>query len=588
MPRGLLVRLGLILASLLVSVWILLPTILGPAYHERLDDYARRMAMEDPPEPETPDPWWVHALPNLVVNLGLDLQGGIDLNLQVEVDEAVLSTVQRDAAQLRALAEKQSVKLDEVRRDRAAPDLLIDAADGTTLDQVNRLMRGYFQQYQYARSESLEGRDWMRFSMTEPAQAAIKQRSVEQALETIRNRVDETGVKEPSITRKGEDGIDIQLPGETDEKQAIEVIGTTAKLEFMLVDEEADMAAVSAGLTAAKAALPGDAYLDDEGLHEWLLANGHIRHGQRLMWEYEKGADTKMARARPVVVKDEVLLTGDDVDDAQTANNSQTGEYYVQLQFKPRGSTVFADITGKNVGKRFAIVLDGQVRSAPSIRERIAGTASIQMGESNIDQQLKQASMLALVLRTGSLPAPVSVGESRKVGASLGDRAIREGAYAAGLGSALVLLFAGVYYRRAGLVADLSLLLNGILVVAALAAVGATLTLPGICGIALTIGMAVDCNIIIYERIREELRDGKGAAAAIGAGFDHAFRAVFDSNITTLLAGIVLYSYGTGPLRGFAVTLMIGIFTTLFTGVFVSRALMEWLNSGRRTGVVSI
>jgi preprotein translocase subunit SecD len=272
------------------------------------------------------------------------------------------------------------------------------------------------------------------------------------------------------------------------------------------------------------------------------------------------------------------VLTGDDVNDAQTNYDPQRGEWYVMLEFKPRGQQVFAQVTGDHVGEQFAIVLDGRVRSAPQIRERINGNASITMGGGNIQEQADDASMLALVLRSGSLPAPVTTGEIRKIGASLGEQAINEGMLAAGVGSALVLLFAAFYYRVSGVLADITLVLNALLVVALLAVVGATLTLPGICGIALTIGMAVDCNIIIFERIREELRAGRSARKAIDAGFDSAFVAVLDSNVTTLLAGVVLYSYGSGPLKGFAVTLMIGIFTTLFTGVFVSRVLMDLVN----------
>ncbi|MFZ5477820.1 MAG: protein translocase subunit SecD [Myxococcota bacterium] len=580
MEVGLVARVVACVAAVLVSLWILTPTFMGKEAQDVLQAHEDREKLEDPPPLETPDPWWVDVLPNLKVNLGLDLQGGIDLTLEVEAEEAVLSTVQRDVVPVKQAAERAGVKLADVRRDRKSPALLVAPGEGVTLEAVQTFLKKSFSTYAYEGTTSLDGRDYFLFEVTEEAQAAIARNAVEQALETIRNRIDETGVKEPVITLKGERGIDVQLPGETDIERALAAVGEQAVLEFMLVDEDADMMKVRAGIEAARIALPPDEFDDDRRLSEWLVDNGHLPQGRRVLFEYEKD---ERVEETGLVLKDEVLLSGDDVNDAQTQVNGQTGEYYVALEFKPRGQAAFADVTGKNVGKRFAIVLDEKIRSAPTIQERINGTASISMGAMNIDQQVKEAGMLALVLRSGALPAPVSVGEVRTVGASLGEKAIREGVTGAIIGATLVFLYAAFYYRRSGLLADVTLALNGFFVVALLALAGATLTLPGICGIALTIGMAVDANIIIFERIREEIRAGKTVRSAIDAGFDRAFVAVFDSNITTLLAGVVLYSYGSGPIRGFAVTLMIGIFTTLFTGVFVSRTLMELFNRGRAT-----
>jgi preprotein translocase subunit SecD len=585
MEAGLVARVTTVVAALLLSIWVLLPTFLGREVQDKLELHAERAKMEDPPPLAEPEPWWVDVLPNKKVNLGLDLQGGINLTLEVETDEAVLSTVQRDVGPVKAAAEREKVALADVRRDRRTPSLLVAPGPGTDLAAVTTFLRKSFPVYAYQGTTNIDGKDWFLFTMTEENQAAIAKHAVEQALETIRNRIDATGVKEPSITLKGEHGIDVQLPGESNVEQAVAAVGTTAVLEFMLVDDEVEMARVLQGVDAAKAAMPAEDYADDRVLSQWLADNGHLPAERRLMWEYQK-QDNVDTRALPVVVKDETLLSGDDVNDAQTQVNGQTGEYYVALEFKPRGQAIFADVTGSNVGKRFAIVLDDRVRSAPTIRERINGTASISMGAMNLDEQVKEAGMLALVLRSGALPAPVSVGEVRTVGASLGEQAINEGVLAAAIGSTLVFLYALFYYRLSGLLADVSLALNSFFVVALLAVVGATLTLPGICGIALTIGMAVDCNIIIFERIREELRAGKSVRGAIDAGFDRAFVAVLDSNLTTLLAGVVLYSYGSGPIKGFAVTLMIGIFTTLFTGVFVSRTLME--ATFRKRSTVSI
>lgn len=581
MEGGLVARIGMCVGSLLLAVWLLLPTFLGKEVQDNLHLAADRAKMDDPPELVQPLPDYVHWLPNVKVNLGLDLQGGIDLTLEVETDEAVLSTVQRDVGPVKTAAEKDGVKLDDVKRDRKRAVLLVAPAAGTNLAAVQGFFRQRFSAYAYDRTETIESKEWMVFGMTEDAKALVSKSALDQALETIRNRIDETGVKEPSITRKGERGIDVQLPGETDVAEAVAIVGETARLEFMLVDEEADLAKVESGVQAAQAALAAPEFANDRTLSDWMVDNGFLPAGRRLMWEYSK-VEQVDTRGPSYVIKEEVLLSGDDVNDAQTSPNPQTGMYYVALEFKPRGQSIFADVTGNNVGKRFAIVLDDKVRSAPVINERIDGTASISMGGQNIDEQVKEAGRLALVLRSGALPAPVSVGEVRTVGASLGAQAIEEGLLAAALGSMLVLLFAAVYYKVSGLLADITLLLNGLLLVALLALAGATLTLPGICGIALTIGMAVDCNIIIFERIREELRAGKTVRAAIEAGYDRAVVAVLDSNITTLLAGVVLYSYGTGPIKGFAVTLMIGIFTTLFTGVFVSKTLVQLVNRGQR------
>ena len=316
-----------------------------------------------------------------------------------------------------------------------------------------------------------------------------------------------------------------------------------------------------------------------------MLDQGIIPPGSRLMWEYIDGPDGRPIRKEPspretgfVVVKEEVILTGDDVNDANVGFDPRTNFPNVSLSFKPRGARIFDEVTAENVGRRFAIVLDNQVRSAPVINERIAGgTASISMGTQDAFTAQNEARMLALVLRTGSLPAPVTVANVKIVGPSLGEDAIRDGQLATGVGFTFIILFLLVYYKKSGIVGVLSLTCNVLFVMTLLAIAGATLTLPGIAGIALTIGMAVDCNIIIFERIREELRLGKNARSATDAGFSKAIWAVLDGNITTFIAGVVLYTYGTGPIKGFAVTLMIGIITTLYTGIFVSRTLMDLL-----------
>ncbi|GDX82071.1 protein translocase subunit SecD [Deltaproteobacteria bacterium] len=587
MEAGLIARVGITAASLLLGLWMLTPTFLPGPQHAELTRVCELAELKDPPEDAAPPQTFTKFLPCKFLVKGLDLQGGVDLTLYVDVDEAVRSTVQREIPTLKRIAADKGVALDDVRRDRREPELLIAPGAGVTLAQVKELVSGRLDRYTYTNTVDEAGKSWLVFRMTDARTDEIRKQAVEQAREVIESRINGTGVKEPSITRKGETGINVQLPGESDMEQAKAAIGTTAQLGFLLVDEEFDQTQADAALPAAKLALGDTDYLDDRLLSEWLQDNGVLHVGQRLYWFYDK--DKKpAARTGSVVLKDEVLLTGDDVSTARTEQDHQTGNYYVALDFKPHGSAIFSEVTGNNIGKRIAIVLDDHVSSAPTVQSKINGVASITVGGNTQEATFNEASNLSLVLRTGALPAPVTVGEVRTIGPQLGDKAIKQGTLASAIGCVLVFLFAGIYYRVSGLLADLSLALNGLLVLALLVGFGATLTLPGICGIALTIGMAVDANIIIFERIREELRGGKSARTAIETGFDRASVAVIDSNLCTGLAGVVLYSYGTGPLKGFGVTLLIGIITTLFTGVFVSRTLMEWAFGSRNTANVSI
>ena len=577
-------RVVIILLTLVWGVWMLIPTLLAPTASERAAAAAAAASQASEgggtaaETPEEEQPWYMKLLPSAQLSLGLDLQGGIDLTLQVEVDEAVLSAVQRDAGPVKSVAENEGIFLGDVRRARGEPVLLIEATDTASRGEVDAFMGKRFSDYEYENTRDVDGRSYHAYRLTDAQIQYIKERAVEQALETLRSRIDETGVKEPNIVLKGGSRINIQLPGIDDPNTAIKAIGTAAVLDFLLVDEEAmkQAADLERALISAEETLEPAIYLDDEALSDYLRREGRIPDKTILMWEY-KQEEGKEVRSEPYILKEEVILTGDDINDASVAMD-QFNMPYTALEFKPRGAKVFGDVTGENVGRRFAIVLDKKVQSAPVIRERIGGgRASIESGVGDYQMAMQEASVLSLVLRTGALPAPVTIGEIRQVGASLGEDAIAQGSEATLIGFGLVLAFMLFYYRVSGVVSAVALISNVLLVFALLAGAGATLTLPGIAGIALTIGMAVDCNIIIYERIREEIRLGKNARAAVGAGFDKALLAVLDANITTFIAGIVLYTYGTGPIRGFAVTLMIGIVTTLFTGIFQSRAMMDFL-----------
>lgn len=363
--------------------------------------------------------------------------------------------------------------------------------------------------------------------------------AADRALEVIRNRIDEFGVREPVILRQGKDEIVVQLPGITDRDRALQLIGKTALLEFKLVSDDA------------------------EKLSQAL--KGNIPEG----YELQKDED-----ANPLLIEKEAVLTGDALTSAYMSfSQAHFNEPYVSLEFNAQGAKKFAKITEENVGKRLAIVLDGKVQSAPVIREPIPS------GQAQITGRFTQdeASDLAIVLRVGSLPAPVYIEEERTVGPLLGQDSIRDGIKATLIGGVLVVIFMLVYYLFAGIIANVALILNFIILLGALAYFHATLTLPGIAGIILTLGMAVDANVLIYERIREELKAAKPLRQAIFLGYDRAFSAILDSNVTTLIAAFLLFQFGTGPIRGFAVTLTIGLLASLFTAIFVTRAIFELL-----------
>lgn len=575
-------RMALVVAAVLWSVWMLIPTFSGETVEQRRQRVADKAGGGAEAEEVVEAAWYEDLLPDQRINLGIDLQGGIDMTLEVMTDEALVSAVQRDIPAVSDQADKEGIKLAEVRRASGEPVLLIQGAEGVGIDAIRLFMEKNFTGYAYLNTREVEGAGgasstFHAFGVTEDQAIYLADQAVQQALETLRNRIDETGVKEPTIVLKGGNRINVQLPGIDDIQQAVKAIGTTAVLEFSLVDEEVmkNFSGVERALLTAETEDPA-IFADDKALSDWMVRGGHIPADDMLIWEYTAGPEGE-TRTTPYVVKQEIILTGDDINDARVGMN-QFNEPYVSMDFKPHGGNIFADVTGENVGRRFAIILDDKVRSAPYIRERIGGgRASIEMGVTDYQLAMEDAKVLSLVLRTGALPAPVTIGDIRQVGASLGEDAITAGELATTVGFILVMSFMLIYYRKLGLVSIAALSMNLLMVLALLAAVGATLTLPGIAGIALTIGMAVDCNIIIFERIRDERRLGKNDRSASDLGYAKSISAVLDSNITTFIAGVVLYTYGTGPIKGFAVTLMIGIVTTVFTGTFVSRTLTDLL-----------
>ncbi|MCM8779805.1 MAG: protein translocase subunit SecD, partial [Candidatus Omnitrophica bacterium] len=382
---------------------------------------------------------------------------------------------------------------------------------------------------------------------TSKLSAEAKQDATERALEVIRNRIDEFGVREPSIQQQGLDEIVVQLPGITERDRAIDIIGKTALLEFKLVSGE---------MEKIKQAL-----------------EGNIPEGYELKISEDDN--------ETLLLEKQALLTGDMLKTANVRfDTSQFNEPIVSLTFNPEGAKRFAEITAANVGRRLAIVLDGKVQSAPRIREAIPSGEAVITGHFTPEK----AQDLAIVLRVGALPAPMHIEEERTVGPLLGQDSIKKGVKASLIGTAFVFAFMMIYYLLAGVVSSLALAFNFLIILGSLGilpilfpGVSATLTLPGIAGIALSLGMAIDANVLINERIREELESGQHIATAIANGYRRAFTAIFDSNVTTLIAAFLLFQFGTGPIRGFAVTLTIGLIASLFTSIFVTRAIFELL-----------
>ena len=382
----------------------------------------------------------------------------------------------------------------------------------------------------------------MKFSAA--ATETRRRQAVEQSIEIIRRRIDETGTKEPTIQREGQDRILVQLPGVDNPQRIKDLLGKTAKLTFQLVDQSVTVEDARRGRLP-----PGDEILPS-------VDEGRGRGG---------GGGSYVVRKR-------VMVGGDTLVDAQAT--FQNNEPVVSFKFDSIGGKKFGDATRENVGKPFAIVLDNKVISAPVIREPILGGSGIISGSFTV----QSASDLALLLRAGALPAPISILEERTVGAELGADSIHAGAVASIVGVILVIVFMVLFYGLFGVFADIALMFNLCLMLGALSLLGATLTLPGIAGIALTMGMAVDANVLIYERIKEELRGGRSMLSSLEAGFTRAFGTILDSHVTTLVAGILLYWLGSGPVKGFAVTLSIGVLTSLFSAILVTRLqIVTWL-----------
>lgn len=515
--------------------------------------------------------WWKTYLAPEGLRLGLDLQGGMHLVLKVNLKKAELNTLEFAANDLKDSLSEQSISA--VRTSSPNAETVIFTLPNTNaVEKVKNLIAEDFPDID-AKIEANEG-SFPRIILTlnEEKKTFIKNNAVDQSLEILRNRIDQFGVAEPVIIRQGEDEIVIQLPGVKDTERALRLLGETAQLEFKLVAD-------ATGLNLqdlVRQVKTANEWQEGESIAKLNRAlENKLPENTTIYFEKEIDKTTKKTTVTPLLLEDKILMTGDMVKDAQVRIGGSFNEPYVSLDLTSHGGKVFAHITEQNVGRRLAIVLDDVVRSAPVIRDKILGGSAQITGNFSHEE----AADLAIVLRVGALPAPVDIIQNMTVGASLGKDSISQGLTSGLLGAVVVLAFMIIYYRLSGLFANTAMLLNILLLFSGLAILNATLTLPGIAGIILSIGMAVDANVLIYERMREEFLLGKSVRSSIEAGFEKAFFSIVDSQVTTLITALALFLFGTGPIKGFAVTLTLGILFNLFAVLFFSRFLFDSVNA---------
>ncbi|MEK6697577.1 MAG: protein translocase subunit SecD [Nitrospirota bacterium] len=517
-------RLALILCSVLIALFLFLPST--------------------PVSAKLPE-WWKQSVPRIA--LGLDLRGGSHLVMQVETDKAVESSVDNIAASLQTAAASEGLA---VTFSRAGQDIAAKFAEPLE-EKVTEFIKKNYAVLEFksrAKGEFL-------YNLSKNEVKRLKEWAVTQALERTRRRVDKFGVAEPSIYKQEQDQIALQLPGVKNPQEAISFIKTTGKLEFKLVDSEPSR------------------------LQQALA--GKVPEGRELLYEEDVDETGRIVR-RPNLVFKQTLLTGDRLTEAKVGMD-QFGKPAVSIAFDGEGARIFERITAESVGKQMAIVLDGVVHSAPRIQERIAGGSAQITGNFTHDE----AARISIVLRE-SLPAPMKVVQNVTVGPSLGQDSIDMGVRAALIGGLFVVVFMVFYYRLSGLIADYAIVVNLILLLGAMALMNATLTLPGIAGIILTIGMGVDSNVLMFERIREEIRSGKQPRPAIDAGYDKAFLTILDSHVTTLITAAALFLFGTGTIKGFAVTLSLGIIINLYSALVGTKVIFDIINSKWKLEKLSI
>src|SRR5437016_4574043 len=528
MRRSVLIRLVIFSIAIVVALIYLTPTLID---EEKLPS------------------WWGTFLPTDRINLGLDLQGGTHLILEVKVDKAVENNVERVKEDIQKTLREKGVSGVSVERVQGIQIHLRIVAD--SVERVRGVLKSDFANLATVNTQTSGGTTDLFLSLSKEEMKSLRDYAVDQSLETIRNRIDQFGVSEPIIQREGQENILIQLPGIQDPERAKEIIGKTALLEFKLVDDTVNV--------------------------EDAIKNGPPP-GRQVLYGHAGKGEGLAAEKQAYVVESRPLMTGEYIQDARVRPAEQLHGASVELILNASGARLFEQITAANVKRRLAIVLDNSVYSAPVIQERIGGGRASITGNFTI----QEARDLSIVLRAGALPAPVEIAEERTVGPSLGQDSINQGVMSFVVGGGLVIVFMVAYYKGAGLLANFAVIFNILYLLAFLAGFHAVLTLPGIAGIVLTIGMAVDANVLINERIREELRAGRAVRSAIEAGYKNALPAILDSNITTFLSGVILFQFGTGPIKGFAVTLCLGIMTTILTAVYMTRVYYDYRMMSRK------
>lgn len=559
---------GLLLAF---AIYLLIPTVI---YFNLNESQLREVRRDKHAFAKMLPSWSIdsHIIP------GLDLQGGIHMVLGVDVDKALKDRAARTAERLKDYAKEQKIAFVNVD-----PDLVATFANKADLEAFAQFVNKKFNEVRILSEQTLS----IQLELDPNMVQVVRRDAVDQTINTIRTRIDKMGVTEPSISRRGADKIQIQLPGFDNPEEAKSLIGRTAQLEFQMCDDNTDFLTtlkdLPAGVQLAKSAysrpngtqgkdifleFPEDkfeivkAYLKDKTPAENVVKYGQLGPGHMRTYTLERRA----------------VLTGEDLIDAQVSSAGEMDPRpAVAMTFSAGGARIFDELTKVNIGNRMAIVLEERVDSAPVFQSRIPnGRAQITMGGSRTHEEtLRDANQLTLVLKSGALPAPVTFREERSVGPSLGADSVKQGQMAFLVGSILVILLMMFYYRISGFFSVIAVLYNLILMLAALAWLGATITLPGIAGLLLTFGIAVDANVIINERIREELRRGKSPKAAVETGYKSAFTAVFDSHVTSFIAGVVLWEFGTGPVQNFATMLVIGTVLSIFTAVFITRVFFD-------------
>ncbi len=592
MDRNWYTRLGLVLAVSLGTLWMLVPTYysffrLDRADRNNIEKLKAVLPVWSPPA-------------KYRLSLGLDLQGGIHLVMHVDMKTALTKRAERRASQMASWV--VSKKLGELEAPVVDPEtnrVTLTVKDPATADAIQKGLLGTFTDFQ------LKGREGANIilGLDDSSLEGMSAEALDMALLRIRERIDKWGVAEVQIAKLGSDQIQISLPGQSDPEQVKQLIGTTAQLEFRLVATDssvfstmftstppADTTLIRLVQTGNSPDSPPGPFLESENRNALVeYVAGKVAAPQKVLTHCvtEPGPKRRCLKYQTYLL-DSTSVAGDLLKGAWFPGSpNNQGQYYVAFEMQPDGAKQMGELTGKNIRRQMGIILDDNVMSAPSIQSEITDNGTITFGRMGPEAK-DYGKLLATTLQSGALPAPVTIGEIRTVGASLGDELIKKGTFAAMLGLAIVVLFMAMYYKVSGLVADVALVLNAGLILAGLSVFGATLTLPGIAGFVLTLGIAVDANVLINERVREEIAAGKSARMAVDNGYDRAFWTIFDAHVTTLIAGLVLLFTGTGPVRGFATSLIIGIIASLFTSIVVTRLITTYLVHGRNASTVSV